>query len=549
MTEAKLEIETIPERRWSWVWLVPIFALLLFGSIAWKNAQNQGPLVEIHFDSASGIKAEKTVIKHKSVDIGLVERIEFDDDMDSIIVHARLNKEFKPYLGDTTRFWIVSARIDGLSISGLDTLLSGSYIEMDWASKPEKSSREFKGEDSIPITEPGTPGRRVKLIMTEGGSIDVGSTVFYKKIKVGQVEQRYFSDNYDHVELEAFIHAPFDELITSSTKFWNAAGISVNLGDSGLEVQVESMQALMSGGVSFEPMSRGGSRIEEDGRRYKVYRSKSHAEESIFDAEDSQIFYFTADFDKGAKGLKPGAPVEIYGIQIGEVEDVIFDLGEPGDPSTNRIFATLKIQPDRIGAPNLTEDEYHKVWDQLVDLGFRVQLGTSNLLTGTKYIKIVETSKPDGSKIDYSVKPYPRLPGAATNTEVITNNIESFAERLSRTPIDELVKTATRLLEDMDKLVTSASTQQIPDEVLTSLRSLQNAAGGIETATSDIPDLVASLRLLLDNADGVLDGLSPESELYHDLEDAIKELKFAMRSIDELATTLEDKPNSIIMGK
>ena len=544
-----LKIEKGKKQRVSWIWIVPILALVLFGGIALKTEKNKGPLVEIHFESAAGMKAEKTVIKHKSVDIGIVEVLEFDKDMDGVIVHARLNKELKPYLGETTKFWIVEAKINGLEVSGLSTLLSGSYIEMDWASKPKKRLSVFKGITDVPMTLPGTPGKRIHLSMKEGGSLNVGSAVFYKRIKVGKVESRRISDDFSRIEYSAFINAPYDRLISPNTKFWNAAGLSVNVGSDGLDVQVESIDALVSGGVSFSMPKNGVTPASTEGIYFNVYSSKAVADDSLFSEDDSQTFQFIVEFDKKSKGLKAGAPVELYGIQIGAVSDVAFDIREPNDPEGSRVYAVIDLQPRRIGKPDTTLEEFYVVMNQLVGTGVRAQLASSNLLTGSKYIQFVTSPKADALTIDFEAQPFPSFPMIATGTEVITQNVEAIVERLSKTPIDELVKAATDLLSDVDGLVSQSSTRDIPVELVTTLKSFQSLAVGIEGATTDLPKLIQALNLVLENTDGVLDGLSPGSDLYQDLSDAIKELKYAMRSIDALASTVEQKPNSLILGK
>lgn len=544
-----LKIEERTGRRFSWIWLVPVLALILFGGIAWKTESSKGPLVEIHFDGAAGMKADKTVIKHKTVDIGVVEAIEFGKDMQGVIVHARLNKEFKPYLGETTKFWIVQAQINGLEVSGLNTLLSGSYIEMDWSEKPKKRLSVFEGISDIPMTLPGTPGKRIHLTMQDGGSLNVGSSVFYKRLKVGKVESRKISDDFSRVEFSAFVNAPYDQLITPSTKFWNAAGLNVNVGSDGLEVQVESLDALVGGGVSFSMPKRGDAKGSTEGKYFKVYSSKAAASDSLFTEDDSQTFQFIVEFDKKSKGLKVGAPVELYGIQIGAVSDVAFDIREPNDPEGSRVYAVIDLQPKRIGKPDTTLEDFYVVMEQLVGTGVRAQLASSNLLTGSKYIKFVNNPKSGVQTIDFDAKPFPSFPIIATDTEVITQNVEAIVERLSKTPIDELVKTATNLLSDVDGLVSQSSTQDIPVELVATLQSFQNVAGGLEGATADLPELIRALNLVLANTDGVLEGLSPSSELYQDLSDAIKELKYAMRSIDALASTVEQKPNSLILGK
>ena len=45
-----------------------------------------------------------------------------------------------------------------------------------------------------------------------------------------------------------FVEEPFHDLIHTTSRFWNASGITVATGASGIEVQVASLQALLIGG-------------------------------------------------------------------------------------------------------------------------------------------------------------------------------------------------------------------------------------------------------------------------------------------------------------
>ena len=46
--------------RISIVWLIPVIALAIALGVAWQNYSNKGPLIEIVFDSASGVKEGET---------------------------------------------------------------------------------------------------------------------------------------------------------------------------------------------------------------------------------------------------------------------------------------------------------------------------------------------------------------------------------------------------------------------------------------------------------------------------------------------------------
>ena len=131
------------KKSFSLVWLIPIIAIVVGAIMAVQAVMTKGPLVTITFSNASGLVAGKTQVRYKDVTVGLVESIQLNDDLSSVIVKARMDNSIKPYLVDTTVFWVEKARVGAGQVSGLSTLLSGAFIGMDPGSGTE-STRKFR---------------------------------------------------------------------------------------------------------------------------------------------------------------------------------------------------------------------------------------------------------------------------------------------------------------------------------------------------------------------------------------------------------------------
>src|SRR5580698_9716608 len=127
------EAVATPRSRWrvQLVWLVPLVAVLIGGWLAIQSILEKGPTITISFQTADGLEAGKTKIKFKNVDIGTIKKVTLSPDDKSIIATAELTRDASKMLVDDTRFWVVRPRISGGSVSGLSTLLSGSFIGMD----------------------------------------------------------------------------------------------------------------------------------------------------------------------------------------------------------------------------------------------------------------------------------------------------------------------------------------------------------------------------------------------------------------------------------
>lgn len=510
------------------IWLVPVFAALLAAIVAYNARQELGPLVEIRFATAGGVKAHDTTIRYKDVVVGEVEEVSFSEDLNEVVVHARLEKSMAPHIGETTRFWIVSARVDGTQVSGLNTLLSGSYIEMDWVGQPTERVREFTALPNPPLTKPGTPGRRVTLISENGGSLNVGSEILYRQLSAGRIESRDLSADGQQVVFTAFVDAPFDEYLTPQTRFWNVSGFDVSTGANGVSLNVESLSALVSGGIAFGTLNGlSGETVDRDGATYSIFANRFDAEESFFQFEGQEEFRYKVAFSEPIGGLQPGAPITFEGITVGRVVDVVVEVDRSiiGPPS---LYAIVQFDPGRLTDDEVDPAEFRQLIAGLVDLGMRVQLVSGNLLTGSLSMRLTIFDDAEPAVVDFTKEPYPSLPTAASEITALTRNFEDLLASLAQLPLEELILTATQLLRSGEMLLSDPSVKALPE---------------------DVALLAKAITSLSTDAQATLQGLSPDSRLYLELTEATHELENAARSISRLADRLEEQPNSLITGR
>src|SRR5207245_3376111 len=142
-------------------------------------------------------------------------------------------------------------RVAGSS-SGSEALLSGSYIGRLPAATAGKNQREFVGREDPPVLGAHVPGRTFLLTSKRIGAVSVGSPIFFRDLGVGEVLGWDIADMAEYVTIHAFVRAPYDSYVHDQTRFWNASGVSVKLGGTGVEVQMESLKALLLSGVALE---------------------------------------------------------------------------------------------------------------------------------------------------------------------------------------------------------------------------------------------------------------------------------------------------------
>lgn len=524
-------------------WLLPLAAVVFASWVMWQTYSERGPLVDIRFAKAGGVVSGETRVRRNDVDVGTVEAVRLADDLNSVVVSVRLDPQVAPYLDDSTRFWIVNARINTTEISGLGTLLSGSYIEVDWDDVPGERRSDFIGLDEAPLTARGTPGLRLTLNADEAGYIYVGSPVFLRQIEVGRVERRRLSEDASQVLFDIFIEAPYHRNVFPETRFYGVSGVEGKIGTDGASVRIESMAALFTGGIAFEnPIEISSTlSVSTTGKRYKLFDSRTEARESLFDGEDDQQFRLTAVFTGSVKGLKRDAPIEYNGIVVGRVSNISVRLPQYAGEQT-QATVTLQFQPRRLGLEGVSQQEWYERVNDFVESGLRVQLATGNLLTGSLLVKLVNKPGLALEGMDLSAKPYPGLPVISSNVEAVTADVETLIKKLSELPLDSFVTAATELLQETRELVASPQLANLPAQLSASMNS-------IATATADLPQMVQSLTLASENANDVLEGLSPDSEIYIELSAAARELRIAAKSIAAFAELLEENPNAILTGR
>ncbi len=544
-TPAKPVVEKLRGQpsRFSLVWLIPLAAIFFAVFVLWRAYVDRGPLVEIQFESAGGVEAGETQIRRRDVNVGTVENVRLSDDLNSVIIEARLDPNVASYIDDKTRFWIVNARINTTEISGLNTLLSGAYIEVDWDDTQGEKQNKFVGLTEAPLLTRGKPGRRVTLNAEEAGYIYVGSPVFLRQIEVGSVERRRLSEDGTQVLFDVFVQAPFHKHIYQDTRFYGVSGVEATVNAEGASVRVESIAALFTGGIAFENSDSviGQEPIAENGVNYTLHDNRAAADDSVFESPEDVKFRYIAEFDGSVKGLRAGAPVEFDGLRVGTVASVSVELPRSSEEQ-KRVFAVLQFQPRRLGFTDIKPAEMLLLMQGFVEEGLRVQLATGNLLTGSLIVKLITDPDAADAQIVVDADPYPALPTAPSNIEAVTADVETLVSNLAALPLDSLIGAATDLLRNTSNIVSSADVKSLPGQISASLASIQEA-------TTDLPVMMSALTSASKNADDVLAGLSPDSEIYIELAAAARELRIAAKSIAAFAELLEENPNAVITGR
>ena len=523
--DATPEAVVLDRARLSIVWFIPLVAAVVGIYLAYWAWMEKGPTITITFESAEGLEAGKTKLKYKKVDIGLVESVELTDDLSHVEVTATMATGLSRHLTESTRFWVVRAQVSAGQITGLDTVLSGVYIAVDPSNEGERT-RRFVGLEKAPVVTSDKPGTIFDLQAQDLGSVDVGSPVYYRWLRVGQVAAYELDKVGDHVSVQVFIEAPHDQRVRSTTRFWNASGFDVTVTGDGVQIDTPSLISMLAGGIAFEtPATMTVARDVPGDMIFELYPNKQATRQPRYLRKSRFILYF----DGSVAGLSAGSPVEFRGIKIGEVLAVDLRF----DPDTNEMFipVVIEIEPARFGLTDEVGNEGELVrLDDMVAHGFRARLATSSLLTGQKAVAFDFLTDAEPSEIRLG-ETYPILPTAAGGLDAIANRVSRIVEKIDRIPIESI----GRNLEEVLKGLSGA------------LDEVKELAGAVNEDL--VPSLSASLAKLEETLSSASAMISPESAMAQDLEQLLVDLAGAARSIRLLAERLEEHPEELLRGK
>ncbi|MGR3395962.1 MlaD family protein [Pseudooceanicola nanhaiensis] len=482
MTETPPNVPVRPRRRSflervSIVWIIPLVALVIALGVAWQTYTSRGPVIDITFENASGVTANETELRYRDVAVGVVERVTFTNSLDRVLVRVRLDKDVAPYVDDEAQFWVVQPRISTEGIEGLDTVLTGVFIEGLWDNVPGVPADQFEGLAEAPLSRDGRGGLAIKLRATGEAGITENAPLVYRGIEVGRVGRAEISDDGSTVEAEAMIFEPHDRLVSDATRFWDTSGFTFKLGPAGAEIDFSSVATLISGGITFSTAVSGGLPAR-DGAVFSVFPDEETAQASANATEGGEPLFLTAIFEENVAGLSTGNPVDLGGIRVGRVTAVngMVDQERFGDRNV-RLAATLAIRPGRLGLPEgeATPGAALAFLDELVEDGLRARLVTSSILTGGLKVDLTKVDGLETAHIDTEAQPNPEIPTTEADIADVTATAEGVFERINSLPIEELMQSVIGALDNVSSFMGNDDLQQLPGDV----RGLVGDARGV----------------------------------------------------------------------
>lgn len=482
------------QRRISWIWLVPIVAALAGATLIVRTWMETGPRITITFNTAAGLEVGKTQVRYKDVTVGTVSGIRLSDDWRQVVVTADISSDAAGLAAEGTRFWVVRPRLALSGVSGLGTLLSGVYIEVDTPRHESAAAivakREFTGLEEPPEIIHDRPGRNFVLKAGDIGSLEIGSPVYFRRLAVGRVVDYELDDTGTSVEVDIFVDAPHDRYVTSASRFWNASGFDVNVSTDGLQLRTESLVSVLLGGIAFDSPVPGATPADP-GSEFDLYAT-THAAHTPPDGEPWPI---RMRFDQSVRGLAVGALVDFKGVKLGNVTRISLEF----DPEQKAFFTLVDADlfPKRLGPVYEQMQRLPALANQpdgmaafmlgMVERGLRAQLRTANLLTGQLFI-ILDVF-PEAEKVTPALNTPTMVPTIKGEFDQIQQQVLSIVGKLEKLPLEQIAEELRATLANSARVMARLDTQIAPEAraLLRQARQAMQDAGNLLAADAALP--------------------------------------------------------------
>jgi paraquat-inducible protein B len=538
--------------RISLIWAIPLVTMFVAAWLAWDTLSKRGQQITIRFDTAAGLQANQSRIRSRDVELGVVEKVVLGPNQRYVVVTARMVRDASPLLTDKAQFWVVKPRFFAGSLTGLETLVSGSYIQLEPGGDGGKPTTEFVGLEDPPVLRSSVPGHTFRLKSPRIGSLNPGSPILFRDLIVGEVLGWDVGEMAKEVTIQAFVRAPYDRYVHDRSVFWNASGASVQLGGNGLKLELESLRALVLGGVAFDTSDKAlASPVADQNREFVLHADRQAAETADFDRSLRFLSYF-----KGSvAGLDAGATVTLHGLRIGAVTDVTLDYDATADAV--KVAVRYGIEPGRIAGLDLpTDRDLDERMAGLVRRGLRVRLESASLVTGSKQLAIdVVPGAPEAvlsKQGDAFV-----LPTVNDGQTDIATAAGELMGRLRTIPFEQIGENLNQMLAGANGTINDPNLRHAIaalHETLTSTQTLMaNVNKNADPLLKRLPKIAADLEGMVKHANQLVGSLddnnNPGSRFGRDLNRTLGQLSDAARSVRMLADMLSRHPEALVRGR
>ena len=280
--------------------------------------------ITVRFTDSTGFVRQGTELRYNGLTLGRVHQLTLLQNGGGVLAHLLVDPDRENLLRKGSKFWVVKPSISISGISGLDTLLKGSYIEII----PGQGvfTQEFAALEVPPPVTHTQPGLRLSLLAQDVGFLRQGSPILYKKFEVGSVEHFELTADNKRIAIKVLIKEKYVHLVNKRSRFWNTSGIDITAGLTEFEINTGSVESILAGGISlFTPDGRNGEKLPRvrEGDQFSLYENYGEAMEQgkiLLSERKSGLHLKIRATSLGS--IRKGSPVLFKKLPVGEVKGV-----------------------------------------------------------------------------------------------------------------------------------------------------------------------------------------------------------------------------------
>jgi len=226
--------------------------------------------VTIEFKNAQGLVPGMSQLRYLGLPVGVVDKVVPGNGR--ILVTARFRQGYEMLRRRGSIFAIVRPQVDFPKISGLETVISGIYIDCVPSPGGEFVSR-FRGTgmEDADLIDYEQGGFEVYL-NAPATKISAGTSVLYRGVRVGKITRKTLMKGGTGVQLTASIRNEYASLLRENTRFWNTGGVKISGGLINLNVQSSAFESKGLSGVEFStPSGDAAGNPVKEGYQYDLY--------------------------------------------------------------------------------------------------------------------------------------------------------------------------------------------------------------------------------------------------------------------------------------
>jgi len=521
------------------IWIVPFIALIIAGWLAYQYFNELGPEIKIIFPTNEGLNPGQSQIKYRNVPIGTVKKILLQKEGEGITVIASMEKSAVPYLNENTKFWIVKPEVGISGISGLETLISGTYIGMA-STKGEEYKKSFIGLNQPFRFEKA--GTYFQLSAPTGYNVKKGTPVFFKSIQAGQVEYINISLDGQSVDFVVFIKKLYVPYIHRNSKFWVSSAVDIDYANGRLDINVAPVTYLVQGGIEFSSTGEDVHDKVPDQFVFQLYKNGSLAEGQNTGKGGDFIKYFEMTTEDSIAKLKKGAFIEYEGYEVGRVKHI--DLSY--DPKTHKILGKVLLAIDMSSFAaeddNITscQNKFYKA----IKEGLSAKITATNPITGMLFVDLVFDSNITHGSISEGEK-YTLIPSLDGDGVGIMYEFEKILKKLNKLPIEKLLASINNIVDD-----NAEPLHQVMVDLKKTVKNLNAMTDtkSFKTMPDELNKTMKEMTRTLRTAKNVLKGYDNDSLLARQISQTLKEVTQTSKEMQQFLKLLNRKPDSLLFG-